>query len=59
VEYKISHRKIRLLSRSVKIKIFKTTILPVDFTGCETWSLILEEEHRLRVLEGAEENIWT
>jgi hypothetical protein len=40
----------RLLSRNVKVKIYKTIILPV-FYGCETWSLTLREEHRLRVLE--------
>jgi hypothetical protein len=40
-----------LLSRNVKIKIYKTTILPVVLYGCETWSLTLREEHRLRVFE--------
>jgi hypothetical protein len=35
----------------VKIKIHKTTILPVVLYGCETWSLTLSEEHRLRVFE--------
>jgi hypothetical protein len=39
-----------LLSRNVKVKIYKTIILPVLY-GCETWSLILREEHRLRVFE--------
>jgi hypothetical protein len=29
----------------------KTVILPVVFYGCETWSLTLREEHRLRVFE--------
>jgi hypothetical protein len=41
----------RLLSRNVKVKIFKTIILPVVLYGCETWSLTLREEHRLRVFE--------
>jgi hypothetical protein len=41
----------RLLSRNVKVKIYKTIILPVVLYGCETWSLILSEEHRLRVFE--------
>jgi sorting nexin-29 len=46
-----------LLSRNVKIKIYKTIILPVLYE-CETLSLTLREEHRLRVFEnGAEENI--
>jgi hypothetical protein len=40
-----------LLSRNVKVKIYKTIILPVVLYGCETWSLILREEHRLRVFE--------
>jgi hypothetical protein len=41
----------RLLSKNVKIRIHKTTVLPVVLYGCETWSLILREEHRLRVPE--------
>jgi hypothetical protein len=40
-----------LLSRNVKIKIYKTIILPVVLYGCETWSLTLREEHKLRVFE--------
>jgi hypothetical protein len=41
----------RLLSTNVKVKIYKTIILPVVLYGCETWSLTLREEHRLRVFE--------
>jgi hypothetical protein len=41
----------RLLSRNVKVKICKTIILPVVLYDCETWSLTLREEHRLRVFE--------
>jgi hypothetical protein len=33
------------------IKIYRTIILPGVLHGCETWSLTLREEHRLRVLE--------
>jgi hypothetical protein len=40
----------RLLSRSVKVKIYKTIILPVLY-GCETWSITLREERILRVFE--------
>jgi hypothetical protein len=40
-----------LLSRNVKVKIYKTVILPVVLYWCETWSLTLREEHRLRVFE--------
>jgi hypothetical protein len=28
---------------------YKTIVLPVVLYGCETWSLILREEHRLTV----------
>jgi hypothetical protein len=40
-----------LLSKNITIKICKTIILPVVLYGYETWSLILREEHRLRVFE--------
>ena len=39
----------RLLSRNLKIKIYGTTILSVVLYGCETWSLTLREERKLRV----------
>jgi hypothetical protein len=39
----------RLLPRNVKVKIYKTVILSVVLYGCETWSLALREDHRLRV----------
>jgi hypothetical protein len=41
----------RLLYRNVNVKIYKTIILPVVLYGCETWSLTLREDHRLRVIE--------
>jgi hypothetical protein len=41
----------RPISKNLKIKIYKTVILPVVLYGCETWSLTLREEHRLRVFE--------
>jgi hypothetical protein len=40
-----------LLSKNIKIGIYKTVILPVVLYGCKTWSLTLREEHRLRVFE--------
>ena len=40
-----------LLSKNVKINIYKTIILPVVLYGCESWSLTLREECRLRVFE--------
>jgi hypothetical protein len=39
------------LSRKVKVKIYKTIILPVVLYGCKTWSLILRDKHRLQVFE--------
>jgi len=39
-----------LLSKNLKIKIYRTIILPVLY-GCEVWSLTLREEHRLRVFK--------
>ena len=38
-----------LLSKNIRIKIYRTIILPVVLYGCETWSLTLREECRLRV----------
>ena len=40
-----------LLSINLKIKIYKTIILPGVLYGCETWSLTLWEEKKLRVFE--------
>jgi hypothetical protein len=40
-----------LISKNLKIKIYKTVILPAVLYGCETWSLTLRGEHRLRVFE--------
>jgi sorting nexin-29 len=52
-----------LLSRNLKVKIYKTIILPVVLYGCEIWSLTQREEHRLRVFENRVLrrilNIWT
>jgi hypothetical protein len=42
-----------LLSKNIRIKTYKTIILPVVLYGCETWSLTLSEEHRLRVFESS------
>jgi hypothetical protein len=40
-----------VLSNNVKVRIYKIIILPVVRYGRETWSLILKEEHKLRVFE--------
>jgi hypothetical protein len=40
-----------VMSKKVKIRIYKIIILPVVLYGCETWSLTLREQHRLRVFE--------
>jgi hypothetical protein len=39
------------VSKNLKIKMYRTIILPVVLYGCETWSLTLREERRLRVFE--------
>jgi hypothetical protein len=39
------------LSKNLKIRIYRAIIFLVAVYGCETWSLTLREEHRLRVSE--------
>ena len=41
----------RLLSKNLKIKIYRNVILSVVLYGCETSSLTLREERKLRVFE--------
>jgi hypothetical protein len=41
----------RLLSKNIKIRIYKALILLVVLYGFETWSLTVREEHRLRVFD--------
>jgi len=43
-----------LLSKNIKIKIYRTIILPLVLYGCETWSLTLWEECRLGALKNRE-----
>ena len=40
-----------MLSKNLKIKIYRNINLPVVLYGCETWSLTLWEERKLRVFE--------
>ena len=40
-----------LLSKNLKIKIYRTIISPVVLYGCDTWSLTLREKRRLRVFD--------
>jgi hypothetical protein len=40
-----------LLSKNLKIKIYRTIMLTVVLYGCETWLLTFREERRLRVFE--------
>jgi hypothetical protein len=40
-----------LQSKNTNVKIYRTIILPVVLYECETWSLTLREEHRLRMFE--------
>jgi len=39
--------------KNLEIKIHRTIILPVVLYGCETWSLTLREERRLRLFENS------
>ena len=39
------------LSKGIKIKVYRTIILPVVLYECAAWSLTLREEHKLKVLE--------
>jgi len=41
----------RLISRKLKLKIYKTVILSIILYGCESWSTTLADEHTLRVFE--------
>ena len=40
--------------QKIKINIYRSTILPVVLYGCETWSVILKEERRLKMFENKE-----
>jgi len=40
-----------LLSKNLKIKVYITMIWPIVLYGCETWSLTLREERRLKMFE--------
>jgi hypothetical protein len=40
-----------MLSKNIKVKIYRTIILPVVLYGCETWYLTLREEHSLTVFK--------
>ncbi|KAJ4438510.1 hypothetical protein ANN_14455 [Periplaneta americana] len=49
--YSVEELLSSLLSKNLKVRIYKTVILPVVLYGCETWTLTLGEEHRLRLSE--------
>jgi len=51
LKYYIYIYSFRLLSKNLKIKVYRTIILPVVLYGCETWLLTLREERKLRVFE--------
>jgi hypothetical protein len=42
---------LKALSKNLKIKIYRSIILPVVLYGCETWSLTLREERMVRMFE--------
>jgi hypothetical protein len=41
----------RLIPKNTKIRLYRTVVLPIVLYGCETWSLTLREEQRLRLFE--------
>jgi len=41
----------RLLYKNLKTKIHRTAIMPIVLYGCETWSLTLRKERKLRMFE--------
>jgi hypothetical protein len=45
-----AHPQVRAQFGDTNIKVYRTIILPVVWYGCETWSLTLRDERRLRVL---------
>jgi hypothetical protein len=54
------------LDWTIEIKVYRNIILPVVLYGCETWSFISREEHKLRMFEnrmrrifGPKEKEWT
>jgi hypothetical protein len=51
--YSVQNLSSRLISKNVKVKIYKTIILPVVLYGCETWSCTSREEQRLRMFENS------
>ena len=40
-----------LLSKNIKIKIYRNIIFSVALYGCETWSLTMREKRRLKVFD--------
>jgi hypothetical protein len=42
---------LRHVNKNLRIKIYRTAILPAVLYGCETWPLTLREERRLRMFE--------
>jgi hypothetical protein len=42
---------LHLSSKNLKINIFTAMVINIARYGCETWSIILMKEHRLRVFE--------
>jgi len=43
----------QFVSKNIKIKIYQNVVLPAVLYGCETWSLTLREERRLRVFDNS------
>ena len=43
-----------LFTKNIQLTTYRTVILPDVLYGCETWSIALREEHKLRVFENRE-----
>ena len=48
-DQRFKKKSVTKANKNFKIKIYRTIILPVVLYGCESWSLTLREERRLRV----------
>ena len=51
ISFSAEYLSFSLLTKNLKIMMYRTIILPVDLYGCENWSLTLREESKLRVFE--------
>jgi hypothetical protein len=54
MKFSLSYQILELsIINGCAVSVYKTIILPVVLYGCETWSLTVREEHKLRVFENS------